>query len=193
MTPFEYADATFGPGSLLLTFAEGSLLLMSSSFRTLRGAVRNRDLLHAPILQFGLVSRRVEPCVAGHQLWNTPELLFMLLHCRHQQVRIMGPLLEHLIVGYDLVLRFLNLDHLSKLGRLARFPLSDHFRARLKYTHQFPRYVDSQSTTKLSQSGSSCPKANDGHQVRSSRPGKFALKYKLSEAGAVRLRWLQGQ
>src|SRR5207344_2406987 len=126
----------------LLASAEGSFLLMSSSLGTLRGAVRNRDLPHAHLLQLGLVTRRVEPCVTGHQLWNTPELLFMLLHCRHQQIRVIGPLLEHLIVSNDLVLRFLNLNHLSKLGRLARFPLSDHFRARLKYTHQFPRYMD---------------------------------------------------
>jgi len=33
-------------------------------------------------------------------------------------------------MGDDLILRFLNLDHLPELGRLARFPLADHFRAR---------------------------------------------------------------
>jgi hypothetical protein len=113
-----------------------------SSFGTLRGAVRNRDLPHAHHLQFGFVVRRVEPCVASYQLWNTPELLFMLVHCRHPQVRIRRPLLEHFVVGDDLVLRFLNLNHLPKLGRLTRFPLADHFRTRLKHTHQFPRYMD---------------------------------------------------
>src|SRR5436309_12761199 len=45
-------------------------------------------------------------------------------------------------MGDDLILRFLNLDHLPELGRLARFPPADHFRARFKYTHQFPRYID---------------------------------------------------
>jgi hypothetical protein len=115
-----------------LASAEGSLLLMSSSFGTLRGAVRNRDLPHAHLLQLGLVTRRVEPCVTGHQLWNAPELLFMILHCWHQQVRVIGPLLEHLIESNDLVLRFLNLNHLSKLSRLTRFTLADQPLAALR-------------------------------------------------------------
>src|SRR5947199_2637077 len=115
---------------------------MSSSFGALCGAVRNRNLLHTHLAQFCLVARGVEPCVTSHQLRNTPELLFVLLHRRHQEVGIIGPLGEHLVMGDDLILRFLNLDHLPELGRLARFPLADHFRARFKYTHQFPRYMD---------------------------------------------------
>src|SRR5438094_4171987 len=115
---------------------------MSSSFGALCGAVRNRNLLHTHLAQFCLVARGVEPCVTSHQLRNTPELLFVFLHRRHQEVGIIGPLGEHLVMGDDLILRFLNLDHLPELGRLARFPLADHFRARFKYTHQFPRYMD---------------------------------------------------
>src|SRR6266480_1888879 len=97
---------------------------MSSSFGALRGAVRNRNLLHAHLAQFCLVARGVEPCVTSHQLRNTPELLFVFLHRRHQEVGIIGPLGEHLVMGDDLILRFLNLDHLPVLGSniLTSFP-----------------------------------------------------------------------
>src|SRR5438132_1327277 len=139
---FEHANATFHSRSPLMAASEGALLLMSSSFGALCGAVRNRNLLHTHLAQFCLVARGVEPCVTSHQLRNTPELLFVFLHRRHQEVGIIGPLGEHLVMGDDLILRFLNLDHLPELGRLARFPLADHFRARFKYTHQFPRYMD---------------------------------------------------
>src|SRR2546430_8356841 len=43
---FEHANATFHSRSPLLASSEGALLLMSSSFGALCGAVRNRNLLH---------------------------------------------------------------------------------------------------------------------------------------------------
>src|ERR1700758_1471536 len=142
MAPFEHADATFCSGSPLLASAEGALLLAPSSFGTLRGAVRNRDLPHAHLLQFGFVVRGVERCVASDQLWYTSELLFMLVHCGHQQLRVRRPLIEHFVVGDDLVLRFFNLNHLPKFGRLTRFSLADACRTRLEHSSQFPRYMD---------------------------------------------------
>jgi|SRR5437870_3015368 len=91
MAPFEHADATFCSGSPPLASAEGALLLAPSSFGTLRGAVRNRDLPHGHLLQFGFIVRGVERCVASYQLWHTSELLFMLVHCWHQQLRVRRP------------------------------------------------------------------------------------------------------
>src|SRR5438445_10909227 len=109
---FEHANATFHSRSPLLASSEGALLLMSSSFGALCGAVRNRNLLHTHLAQFCLVARGVEPCVTSHQLPNTPELLFVFLPRRHQEVGIIGPLGEHLVMGDDLILRFLNFYHL---------------------------------------------------------------------------------
>ena len=63
--------ATFSP------LRKDRSLLMSSSFGTLRGAVRNRDLPHAHVLQLGLVTRRVERRVTGHQC-GTRRIALML-------------------------------------------------------------------------------------------------------------------
>src|SRR5437879_6459147 len=61
----------------------------------------------------------------------------MRFHGGKQQVLVAGPLLVPLVVGDDLVLRFLQLHQLAKLVGLARLPFAYDFRVRFKQTDQF--------------------------------------------------------
>ena len=64
---------------------------------------------------------------------------FVFLH-RFDQDRAVGrPFLVDLIVGDDLVLRLLHLQHLAKLVRPAGLALAYHFRRRLEHAQQLVR------------------------------------------------------
>src|SRR5574341_34311 len=66
-----------------------------------------------------------------------PQSLFVRFNRWDQQVGIAGPLRVDLVRGDDLVFCLLDLDHLAKLGGLARFALANNLRGRLKNAEQF--------------------------------------------------------
>src|SRR5271169_534757 len=65
----------------------------------------------------------------------------MRLDTRNQQFRIGRALLVYLERGDDLILPFLNLDHLAEFGGLARLALTDDFGARLEDADQLLGYM----------------------------------------------------
>src|SRR5262249_39803557 len=71
---------------------------------------------------------RVKPSVGCNRSWNSTQ--FALVGCDRgqQQALIAGPLFEHFIVSNDLVLRFLQFDHVAKLVRLRHPSLAYDFR-----------------------------------------------------------------
>ena len=58
-------------------------------------------------------------------------------HGRKQQVPITRSFFEDFVMSDDLILRFLHLDQLAKLVRLAGFALAYDLRVRLKQAHKF--------------------------------------------------------
>ena len=132
MTALENADATLTAGAPLLRVAEPALLLQGSALSTLGAKVGDRHALEASLMGVGFVARGEEAGVRSDQPRRMPELLLMHLQRRNEQVGIAGALVVDLVVGHDLLLDFLDLDHLAELGGLASLALADDLRVGLE-------------------------------------------------------------
>jgi hypothetical protein len=127
MAPLEDADAPLATGSPFLSFLEPALLLALLALLTLGGLAGNGHPLHAQFFGLGFVGGGEKPGVRGGHAGSVSELLDVSLDGRCQQGGIAGTLLEYFVMRHNLVFSFLNLDHFSELGRLARF--ADHERS----------------------------------------------------------------
>src|SRR4029077_3504832 len=140
MSSFEHADSTLRTGSPLLPATKPTLVLEKLPVTTCGVLVGHRHPPHPQRLSRFLVLARIKSRIGGHQTRDSSQSLSVRLDRGQQQSRIRRPLGIHLKVGYDLVLRFLDLDQLAKLVGLARFPLANNFRVRLEHAHDlFPR------------------------------------------------------
>src|SRR5262245_51311719 len=78
----------------------------------------------------------IECSIRRHQVWRSTEQRLMRLDCGDQQVRIMRPLSEDLVIGNDLVLGLLQLHHLAELVRLAGLALTNDLGRGLEQAEQ---------------------------------------------------------
>src|SRR6185369_7209047 len=135
--PFENADAALTPGPPLLSLLEPALSLFAFTFGAFGRAAWDTYSRHTLFIGGCLVLSRVKCCIPGHQARSASQLLLMCFDSGDYQIRIAGALLIYLVIGNDLILGFLNLDHLAKLGWLAGFPLANDFGGRLEKAGQF--------------------------------------------------------
>ena len=132
VAPLDHTDAPLRSGPPFLPVAEPTLLLFAFAFGALGGAIGNADPLDAFGLRGSLVLAGVEGRIRRHQVRHTSKAGLMELDRRDQQVGIVGPTIVDFIVGDDLVLRLLQLDHLAELVGLGRLALADDFRRRFE-------------------------------------------------------------
>src|ERR1039458_6372128 len=137
VAPLEYADAAFAPGSPFLAVAEPALLLFPLAFGALGGAIGYGDALDTFFLRLRFSLVGVESGIGGGQARRAPPFLFVRFDRGNQQFRVAGPLGIHFKVNDNLILRFLDLDHLAEFGGLARLALANGFGTGLEHTEQF--------------------------------------------------------
>ena len=73
--------------------------------------------------------------IGRHQCRRAPTQLHLLFHRFGQQVPVARTLVKNVQPGHDLMFRFRDLHQLAEFGRLARLPLANDFRVRLKHTN----------------------------------------------------------
>ena len=137
MAPLEYADAAFAAGSPFLAVAEPALLLFPFAFGALAGAIGYGHTLDTFFLRLRFILVGVESGVTGHQVRRAPQFLFVRFDRGNQQFRVAGPLGIYFKVNDDLMVRFLDLDHLAEFGGLARLALANGFGTGLEDAEQF--------------------------------------------------------
>src|SRR5260221_291237 len=115
MAAFENGDAAFGASAPLLSLLEPALLLFLLAFFTFGGATGNGHSLHAQLFRCGFIGGGEESRVGGGENWNSTQQLLVLFDRRRQQIGITGALIQYFAVDDDLILRFLDLDHLSEI------------------------------------------------------------------------------
>jgi len=135
----EDADATLTSGPPLLSLFEPALLLFAFAVGAFRGATWNAHPLDSPVMRRSFVLGRVERGIAGHQARNATELFLMRVQGGQSPALSHWALLVYGIVGDNLILAFLDLDHLAKLRRLAGLALANNSVVGSKILDQFPR------------------------------------------------------
>ena len=125
MPALQHADPALATGPPLLSLFEPALLLFALAFDTFGAAIGNADSFDASVVCGFFIAGRVEGCIARNQPRRASQLLLVRLDRRDQQRRVVWPLLIHLEGSNDLILAFLDLDHLAELGGLARLALTD--------------------------------------------------------------------
>ena len=99
--------------------------------------VGHGQLLNPLFLGLRLVVGTEEARVSRHQPGKPVQQILVSLDRGQQQLRIYRPLLKDFVIGNDLMLRFLDLDHLAKLGRLGRFALANGLGVLFKQAQHF--------------------------------------------------------
>src|SRR5437773_2175275 len=136
MPTFENTDAAFTPGAPFPKLLEPTLLLPLLAGGALGVMARNRYPADAHLLSLGFVSRGKESRIRRYGLWSASELFDMLLQTSFQQGGVGRPLLAHVVMRNDLVLRLLHHDQLAELIGLVRLTLANHLGVRLQYAEQ---------------------------------------------------------
>src|SRR5271157_5659400 len=137
--PLDHADPAFTSRAPLLASLEPALLLPLAPFWAAGATVRDRNVLHAQSMRACFVGVRVITSIRSHPSRRAPQLAPMRLYRRKQQVPVTGPLLIDLVMGNDLVLRFLQLHQLAELVGFACLSLADNLSVRLKQADQLSR------------------------------------------------------
>src|SRR5438034_9533173 len=126
MPTFENTDAAFTAGAPFLKLLEPTLLLPLLAGGALGVMARNRYPSDVHLLILGFVSRGKESRIRRYGLWSASELFDMLLQTSFQQGGVGRPLLAHVVMRDDLVLRLLHHDQLAELIGLVRLALANH-------------------------------------------------------------------
>src|SRR5437867_1329043 len=127
MSAFKNTDSPLAASSPLLTFPEPARFLNLSTLRVLCRPTRNRKAFDSHLLDRRFVCCRMERRIRGDEIRNLSEPVTMFFNGLHQKVRIVRSRPIDFVTGDDLIFRFLDLHHSSKLGRLARLAFTDHF------------------------------------------------------------------
>src|SRR5689334_9105103 len=141
MSPLDYADSSFTASSPRLCLPEPAALFQFLPLGTVRVSVRYRDPLHTFFLGYPFLCLRIEARIGCDQPRNASENPLVRFNRRHQQFAVARPFLEHLIMRNDLVLRFLYLDQLAKLGRLAGLAFADNLGVRFGQADDLTRQL----------------------------------------------------
>src|SRR5258708_22750692 len=136
MSSFENPDAAFAASAPLLSLLEPALLLFLLAFLTFGGTTGNGHSLHAQFFRCGFIGGGEESRVGGGENWNATQQLLVLFDRRRQQIGITGALIEYFAVDDDLILRFLDFDHLAAFGWFTCLAFPNEFRIRLKHAQQ---------------------------------------------------------
>ena len=122
MSPLDHADAALASGAPFLAVAEPALLLQALALGTLARAIGNAHALDALRLRRRLVFSGVEAGVRRHQPRRAAEHRLMAFNRRKQQILVARPLLVDLVIGDNLVFRFLQFHHLAEFVGLPPCP-----------------------------------------------------------------------
>src|SRR5258708_12054635 len=136
MSSFENADAAFAASAPLLSLIEPAFLLFMLAFCTFGGTTGNGHSLHAQFFRCGFIGGGEESRVGGGENWNSTQQLLVLFDRRRQQIGITGALIEYFAVDDDLILRFLDFDHLAEFGWFTCLAFPNEFRIRLKHAQK---------------------------------------------------------
>src|SRR5260370_4360867 len=137
MSPLENADAAFAAGAPFLRLLKPALLLFLLALLTFGGAAGNGHSLHTQMFGLGFVGGGEEAGVGSREIRNPAKQLLVLFDGRRQQIGITGALVEYFAVDDDLVLRFLDFDHLAEFSRLTCLAFPNDFCVRLKHAEDF--------------------------------------------------------
>src|SRR5215470_11935369 len=125
MSAFDHADASLASGAPLLAVAEPALLLLAFAFGALARAVGDADPLDP--FRFGcrLVLVGIERRVGRDQARRASQQGSMRINGCDEDVRVVRSARINFVIDHDLVLRLLQLHHLTELVRLAGFALAN--------------------------------------------------------------------
>jgi len=137
VAPLDHTNPSFTSCAPRLGSLEPTLFFPAASLLTAGVPIGNGNIFHSQGFGLFFIRPRVKPSVGCNPSWNSTQ--FALVGCDRwqQQALIAGPLFEHFIVSNNLVLRFLEFDHVAKLVRLRRLPLAYDFRVGFKQAQQF--------------------------------------------------------
>src|SRR5438093_5528888 len=138
MPSLEHTYPSLRSHAPLLRPPKPSLPLVRDPGRRPRVFVRYRHLLDTRFFCSRLILRAVESGIGRNQLRRAIKDLFVFLDRGHEDRLVGRAFFEDLVVGHDLILRFLDLSHLPELRRLGRLALSDRLRRGFKDAQELP-------------------------------------------------------